>query len=101
LCGRVDRRWGGCRRPRRFEGEGVLLTKALSGSERNDPADRIVRRDSNGDSVTRNNLDSEAAHPSAQLCEHFVAGIALHAVQPTRVNRNHGSLHVNQIVFAQ
>jgi hypothetical protein len=30
-----------------------------------------------------------------------MAGIALHAVQPARVNRNHGSLHVYEIVFAQ
>jgi hypothetical protein len=28
-------------------------------------------------------------------------GVALHAVQPARVNRNYGSLHINQIVFAQ
>lgn len=30
-----------------------------------------------------------------------MAGIALHAIQTTRVNRNNGSLHVYQIVFAQ
>ena len=30
-----------------------------------------------------------------------MAGIALHAVQTARVNRNNGSLHVYQIVFAQ
>ena len=30
-----------------------------------------------------------------------MAGIALHAVQTARVNRNHGSLHIYQIVFAQ
>jgi hypothetical protein len=30
-----------------------------------------------------------------------MARIALHAVQTARVNRNNGSLHVYQIVFAQ
>jgi hypothetical protein len=30
-----------------------------------------------------------------------MAGIALHTVQTARVNRNYGSLHVYQIVFAQ
>jgi hypothetical protein len=30
-----------------------------------------------------------------------MAGIALHAVKPAAVHRDHGSLHVNQIVLAQ
>ena len=54
--------------------------------------------------VTRspgNNLDAEAAHPAAELGEHFVAGVALHAVKPAAVDRHDGALHVNQIVLAQ
>ena len=57
--------------------------------------------DADSDAVARDDLDSEAAHPAAQLCEHFVPGVTLHAVEPTGVNRYHGSLHINQIVFAQ
>jgi hypothetical protein len=102
LCGRVDRRFGGCLRPRRFDGEGVLLKlPALSGAESDDAADRVVWGYADGDSVTWNDFDSEAAHPAAQLRQHFMAGIALHAVQTARVNRNNGSLHIYQIVFAQ
>ena len=73
----------------------------LSGSEGDDAADRVIRRNANGDAVAWNNFDSEATHPAAQLRQHFMPGVTLHAVQPTRVNRNHGSLHINQIVFAQ
>jgi hypothetical protein len=73
----------------------------LSGSERDDAADRVVWRYADRHAVARNNLDSKAAHAAAQLRQHLVTGVALHAVQPTRVNRNHGSLHVDQIVFAQ
>jgi len=36
--------------------------------------------DAYGDAVARNNLDSEAAHAAAELCQHFVALVALHAV---------------------
>jgi len=102
LCGRVDRRCGGCLRPRRFDGEGVLLKlPALSGAESDDAADRVVWGYADGNSVTRNNFDSEPPHPAAQLRQHFMSGIALHAVQTARMNRNYGSLHVYQIVFAQ
>ena len=74
---------------------------ALSGSEGNDPADRVIRGYTDCHSVSGNDFDSEAAHPATQLRQHFMARIALHAVQTARVNRNYGSLHVYQIVFAQ
>ena len=54
--------------------------------------------------VTRspgNDLDAEAAHSAAELGEHFVAGVALHAVEPAAVNRHHGALHIDEIVLAQ
>jgi hypothetical protein len=73
----------------------------LSGSEGDDAANRVVRRHANGDTIAGHDLDPEAAHPSAQLREHFMAGIALDAVQPTRVNGDHSPLHIDQIVFAQ
>ena len=64
------------------------------------PRTGIVGRDADGDAVTRHDLDAEAAHPAAQLGEHFVAGVALHAVEATAVHGHHRALHVNQIVFA-
>jgi hypothetical protein len=73
----------------------------LPGSERDDPAHRVVGRHTNSDTVAWNHFDSETPHPAAQLRQHLVAGVALHAVQPTGMNRNHGSLHIYQIVFAQ
>src|SRR5215203_1558016 len=53
----------------------------LAGPEGDDAAHRIVRRHADGDVIPRNNLDSEAAHPAAQLGKHFMAGVALHAIQ--------------------
>jgi hypothetical protein len=73
----------------------------LSGSECDDAADRVVRGYTDCDAVSWNHFDSEAAHPAAQLREDFMASIALHAVEATRVNSHHRSLHVDQIVFAQ
>src|ERR671913_589791 len=73
----------------------------LAGPEGDDAADGIVRRHADGHAISRDNLDSEAAHPAAQLGEHFMPGVALHSVQSAAVHCDHGSLHVNQIVLAQ
>ena len=73
----------------------------LACAEGDDASDGIVRRDADGDAIARNHLDAEAAHSAAELCEHFVAGIALHAVKPAAVNRHDCALHVNEIVLAQ
>ena len=73
----------------------------LSGSERDDAADRIVRRYTDRHAITRNNLDAEAAHAAAQLGEHFVARVTLHTIQAAGVNGDYGALHVDQIVFTQ
>src|SRR5712671_2269776 len=70
----------------------------LACTERDDAPDGIVRRDADCNAVSRNDLDAEAAHAPAQLSEHLVAGVALHAVKTAAVNRHHGALHVNQIV---
>ena len=73
----------------------------LPGAERDDAANRIVGRDANGDSIPGNDLDSEASHPAAQLCENFVSGVALHSIQSAGVDRHDGPLHIYQVVFAQ
>ena len=61
----------------------------------------VRRTAANGHAIAGHDLDSEAAHAAAQLGEHFVPRVALHPVQPSRVNGDHGPLHVYQIVFAQ
>jgi hypothetical protein len=58
---------------------GVRLNE-LSGSERNDAANRVVRRYTDGDSIARNDFDSEAPHPAAQLRQHFMPRVTLDAV---------------------
>ena len=70
-------------------------------AEGDDAADRVVGRHADGDAITGNDFDAEAPHPAAQLREHFMSGIALHAIQAARVDGHHRSLHVDQIVFAQ
>jgi len=73
----------------------------LPGAERDDAADRIVGRDSHGHTIARDHLDAKPPHPAAQLRQHLVSGVALHTVEATRVDRDHRTLHVNQIVLAQ
>jgi hypothetical protein len=73
----------------------------LSGPEGDDAADRVVGGHADGDAITWNNLDPEAAHAAAQLREHFVARIALHAIEAAGVNGHDSALHINQIVFTQ
>jgi hypothetical protein len=73
----------------------------LASAEGDDASDRVVRRNADCHTVTRNHLDSETPHPAAQLGKDLVALVALHAVKPAAVNRYHGALHVNQIVLAQ
>src|SRR5687767_5899610 len=74
---------------------------ALPGAKRDDAADGIVGRYADGDAVARHHLDPEPPHTSAELGQHFVASVALHSVETTRVNGHHRSLHVDQIVLAQ
>ncbi len=74
---------------------------ALSGPERDDAADRIVRRHTDGHAITWNDFDPEAAHTAAQLCQDFVPRVTLHAVKAAGMNGHDRALHVNQIVFTQ
>jgi hypothetical protein len=73
----------------------------LACTERDDAPDRIVRGNSHGYPIAWNHLDAEAAHAAAQLGQHLVAGVALHAVEPAAVYRHDRALHVDQIVLAQ
>jgi hypothetical protein len=73
----------------------------LASTEGDDAPDWIVRGNADRDAISRDNLDAEAAHAPAQLGQHLVAGVTLHAVETAAVNRHHGTLHVNQIVLAQ
>jgi|SRR6185503_9145874 len=73
----------------------------LSGPEGDDAADRVIGRHTDRDAITRNDFDSEAAHTAAQLCEHFVARVALHAIEAAGMDGHDSALHVNQIVFTQ
>ena len=68
-------------------------------TEGDDAALRVIRRNADGDPVARHHLDAKPPHTSAQLCENFVSGVDLHAVEAAAVNRDDGALHVNQIVF--
>src|SRR5687768_15040472 len=76
-------------------------SRCSTGAERDDAADRVVGGDTDRHAITGDNFDSETAHAAAQLGEHFVARITLHAVQPAGVHGDDGSLHIYQIVFAQ
>src|SRR5262245_59715676 len=73
----------------------------LSGPEGDDAADGIVGRHADRDAITWNHFDPETAQAAAQLCEHFVPGVTLHAIEATRVDSYDGALHVDQIVFTQ
>ena len=73
----------------------------LARAEGDDAPDRIVRRDTNGHAIPGNYLDAEAAHSAAELGQHLMSCVALHTVEPTAVHRDHGALHINEIILAQ
>ena len=73
----------------------------LSCAEGDDAANRVIWRDTHGDPIPRHDFDSEAPHAATELGQHFVAGIALHAVETTAVYRDDGTLDINQIVLTQ
>jgi len=67
----------------------------LASAEGDDAALGVVRRDPNRDPIAGHHLDAEAAHPAAQLGEHFVSGVALNAIQPSAVHCHDRPLHVD------
>jgi hypothetical protein len=73
----------------------------LTRTERDDAALGVVGRDADGYPVARDHLDAEPPHATAQLRENFVAGVDLHAVEPTAVHRDDGALNINQVVLTQ
>lgn len=105
--GRERRRWTRGRLGRRGRGrwsERIVVHQgesALSRAEGDDAPKRIVGRNPNRDAVAGNNLDAEAPHPTAELGEHLVAGVALDPVQAAAVHGHDRALNINEIVFAQ
>ena len=73
----------------------------LARAERDDTPDRVVRRNADRHPIARNDFDTEAAHSTAELGQHLMAGITLHPIQPATVHGNDRALHVNQIILAQ
>src|SRR2546425_10445651 len=80
---------------------GIQTVFWLASTEGNDAPNRIVRRHADGHAVPRNDLDTEAAHATAELGEHLVAGVALDAIKAATVHGHDRPLHVNQIVLTQ
>ena len=77
------------------------LKLCSAGPEGDDAADRIVGRHAYRHSIARNDLDAEAAHAAAELCQYFMSGVALHTIQTSAVHRDDRALHVDQIILAQ
>ena len=73
----------------------------LASAEGNDAANRIVRRNAYGDSIPGDHFDAEAAHPAAQLSQHFVARIDLHAIKTATMDGHDGALNINEVILAQ
>jgi hypothetical protein len=82
-------------------GKRVYSTDSLSRAERDDAADRVVWRHTDGHAIAWNNFDAEAAHAATQLRENLMASVALDPIQPAGMHCNDCPLHINQIVFAQ
>ena len=105
VAGGSDGRLDDDRRPRPREGplrpgcfalECVgLVFKGSAGPECDDAADGIVGRDADSDPIAGDDLDTEAAHPAAQLGENFVTRVALHAIQTARMDGNNSALHID------
>jgi hypothetical protein len=75
-------------------------TEELPGAKGDDATLGIVGGNANGYAVARHHLDPESPHTPAQLRQHFVTGVHLHAVQTTTVHSDHRALHVNEIILA-
>jgi hypothetical protein len=73
----------------------------LTGTEGDDAANGIVRRDANGDTISRHDFDSESAHAAAQLGENLVTRVALHTIQAAAVNSHDRALHIDEVVLTQ
>ena len=72
-----------------------------AGPESYDAANRVIGGNPDGDPVPRDYLDAKAAHPAAQLGQHFVAGITLDTVEAAAVHRHDRALNVYQVVLTQ
>ena len=93
---RADR---GCLNPCQWSSNSNCLWLACA--EGDDAPDRIVRRDANRHPIARDYLDAEAAHAAAELGQHLMSCVALHTVESAAVHRDHGALHINEIILTQ
>src|SRR5918996_3138856 len=102
-CARAGRLRRKCEPGRRDERAGMdageLKGVLLSSAERDDSALGIVGRDANRDAIAGDDLDAKPPHPPAQLRQHLMAGVHLHAVKTPAVDGHHRALHVYEIVF--
>jgi len=73
----------------------------LASAEGDDAANRIVGRNANRYAISRHYLDAKAAHATAQLRQHLMPLVALHAVKSAAMYGHHSSLNIDQIVLAQ
>ena len=73
----------------------------LASAEGDDAPFRIVGRDANGYSITRNDFDSKTAHPATELRQYLVTLVTLNSVEAATVYRHDGTLHIDEIVLAQ
>lgn len=78
-----------------MRGVGFQGLPNLSGAERDDAANGIVRRNADSDAIAGHDFDTEAAHPAAQLREDLMTGVALDAIQPARMDSDDGALHID------
>ena len=67
----------------------------LARSERDDPSNRIVGRYPDRYTIAWDHLDAKTSHSTAELSQHFVTSVTLHAIQPTAVHRYNGALHID------
>ena len=73
----------------------VGQARELAGTEGDDAADGVVRGHANGDPIAGHDLDAKPSHPAAELGQHFVARIDLHAIETAAVDRHNGALNIN------
>jgi hypothetical protein len=73
----------------------------LPRAEGDDAANGVIRRDTDGHPIARHDFDAESPHPSAQLSENLVAGVALDSIEPPRMDGDDRALHIYEIVFTQ
>ncbi len=73
---------------------GIQWGFLLARSERDDPSDRIVGRYPDRYTIAWDHLDAKTSHSTAELSQHFMTSVTLHAIQSAAVHRDNGALHI-------